>query len=68
MAVKHFKYFLEGRSFKIVTDQKSITRAILAPSTNLSPRQSVCVCVFPSSSLGWRYGMNGNSGSCRQPN
>ena len=28
----------------------------------------VCVCVYPSSSLGWRYGMNGNSGSCRQPN
>ena len=40
MAVKHFKYFLEGRSFKIVTDQKSITRAILANSTILSPRQS----------------------------
>ena len=28
----------------------------------------VCVCVYPSSSLGWRYGMNGNSVSCRQPN
>ena len=28
----------------------------------------VCVCVYPSSSLGWRYGMNGNSGSHRQPN
>ena len=28
----------------------------------------MCVCVYPSSSLGWRYGMNGNSGSCRQPN
>ena len=28
----------------------------------------VCVCVYSSSSLGWRYGMNGNSGSCRQPN
>ena len=40
MAVKHFKYFLEGRSFKIVTDHKSITRVILEPSTNLSPRQS----------------------------
>ena len=26
------------------------------------------VCVYPSSSLGWRYGMNGNSGSCHQPN
>ena len=40
MAVKHFKYFLEGRSFKIVTDQKNITHAILAPSTNPSPRKS----------------------------
>ena len=40
MAVKHFKYFLEGRAFKIVTDQKSITRAILSPGDNLSPRQS----------------------------
>ena len=28
----------------------------------------VCVWVYPSSSLGWRYGVNGNSGSCRQPN
>ena len=24
-------------------------------------------CDFPSSSSGWRYGTNGNSGSCRQP-
>ena len=30
--------------------------------------EQVCVCVYPSSSLGWRYGMNRNSGSCRQPN
>ena len=26
------------------------------------------VCGYPSSSLGWKYGMNGNSDSCRQPN
>ena len=26
------------------------------------------VCVYPFSSLGRRCGMNGNSGSCRQPN
>ena len=26
------------------------------------------VCGYPSSSLGWRYGMNGNSGSCCQLN
>ena len=43
MAVKHFKYFLEGRLFKIVTDQKSITCAILAPSTNLLLRQTRCI-------------------------
>ena len=29
MAAKHFKYFLEGRKFKIVTDQRSLTHAIL---------------------------------------
>ena len=38
MAVKHFKYFLEGRKFKIVTDQRSLTHAILSKSDNLSPR------------------------------
>ena len=25
------------------------------------------VCGYPFSSSGWRYGMNGNPGSCRQP-
>ena len=39
MSVKPFKCFLEGRLFKIVTDQKSITSPILAHSTNLLPRQ-----------------------------
>ena len=30
---------------------------------------SDCCCSnYPSSSSGWRYGTNGNSGSCRQPN
>ena len=33
---------------------------------------SVSVCLFvygyPFSSSGWRYDMNGNLGSCRQPN
>ena len=40
MAVKHFKYFLEGQNFKIVTDQRSLTHAILSKSDKLSPRQS----------------------------
>ena len=40
MAVKHYKYFLKGRKFKIVADQQSLTHAILWKSDNLSPRQS----------------------------
>ena len=40
MTMKHFKYFLEGRSLKIVTDQNSMIRVILVHSTNLSSRQS----------------------------
>ena len=40
MAVKHFKYFLEGRKFKIVTGQQSLTHAFLSKSDNLSLRQS----------------------------
>ena len=55
MAVKHFKYFLEGRSFKIVIDQKSITHAILAPSTNLSPRQSRYINFFAQCSTDVNY-------------
>ena len=39
MAIKHFRYFLEGRKFTIVTDQKSISQVILSNSKNLSPRQ-----------------------------
>ena len=27
-----------------------------------------CCCDYRTSSSGWRYGTNGNSGSCRQPN
>ena len=43
MDVKHFKYFLEGRKFKIVTDQQSLTHAILSKSDTLSPKQSRCI-------------------------
>ena len=31
-------------------------------------RRHCLFVVTPSSSSGWRYGMNGNSVSCRQPN
>ena len=51
MAVKHFKYFLEGRLFKIVTDQKSMNCAILALSTNLSQRQSKYILILLRSIL-----------------
>ena len=40
MNTKLFKYFQEGRKFKIVTDQRSLTHAILWKSDNLSPTQS----------------------------
>ena len=34
------------------------------------PYKELClfVCGYSSSSSGWRYGMNGNLNSCRQPN
>ena len=41
---------------------------IQAGGVRRESHSNVCVCVYPSSFLGWRYGMNGNSGSCRQPN
>ena len=31
-------------------------------------KRNLFVCGYPSSFTGWRYSMNGNSGSCRQPN
>ena len=34
----------------------------------VSSEGTFCLFVYPSSSSGWRYGMNGNSGSCRQLN
>ena len=37
-AIKHFRYFLEGRNFKILTDHKPLTYA-LSSKTDRSPRQ-----------------------------
>ena len=39
LSLKHFRYFLEGRSFTIYTDHKPLTFA-LASSTERSPRQT----------------------------
>ena len=38
MADKRFKYFLEGRKFKIVTDQRSLTHAIFCRNQILKYR------------------------------
>ncbi|KAG5325079.1 TF28 protein, partial [Pseudoatta argentina] len=38
-AVKYFRYFLEGRNFKIVTDHKPLIYAFMQRSKKASPRQ-----------------------------
>ena len=39
LAIKHFRYFVEGRSFHILTDHKPITYALVTPSDQHTPRQ-----------------------------
>lgn len=39
LAIRHFRWFVEGRVFHIYTDHKPITFAILNSSTQRSPRQ-----------------------------
>jgi hypothetical protein len=39
LAIKHFRYFVEGREFTIFTDHKPLTRAIQS-KTERNPRQS----------------------------
>ena len=39
-AVRHFKHFLDGRKFHIITDHKPLIHAIAATGSNHSPRQS----------------------------
>ena len=38
-AIKHFRYFVEGREFCIFTDHKSLTFAVASRSDQHSPRQ-----------------------------
>ena len=39
-AIKYFKYFLEGREFKLLTDHKPLIYAFMQKSEKASPRQS----------------------------
>ena len=40
LAIKHFRHFLEGRSFHILTDHKPLTFALHARSDRYSPHQA----------------------------
>ena len=40
LATKHFRYFLEGRSFHILTDHKPITFAMQSRQERHSPREA----------------------------
>ena len=39
LAIRHFRHFVEGRSFFVVTDHKPLTFALTNPSKQHSPRQ-----------------------------
>ena len=39
LAVKHFRHFVEGRTFHILTDHKPLTYALSTPSDRHTPRQ-----------------------------
>ena len=40
LAIKHFRYFVEGRQFSILTDHKPLTYALASKPDRHSPRQS----------------------------
>ena len=40
LAIKHFRHFVEGRAFHLLTDHKPLTFALTRQSERLSPRQS----------------------------
>ena len=39
LAIKHFRYFIEGRTFTVFTDHAPLCKAIFSRSQNSSPRQ-----------------------------
>ena len=39
LSVKHFRHFLEGRSFAILTDHRALVSAVGSQSNNYSPRE-----------------------------
>ena len=39
LAIRHFRYFVEGRAFHVLTDYKPLTFALSSQSRNHSPRQ-----------------------------
>jgi hypothetical protein len=40
LAVKHFRYFIDGRTFRIYTDHMALTKAITSGSDSYSPRET----------------------------
>ena len=53
----------------VVSSQLSYPLLLYRTGGVLSLPNSCCYCCdYPSSYSGWRYGTNGNLGSCRQPN
>ena len=40
LAIRHFRHYLEGRSFHVLTDHKPLTHAIRLPTSRHSPREA----------------------------